>query len=75
MENAWDCCVAGNISEKTWWLQAPALLLLVLPQKSNVLPDLSASEQLLAGELEYSNSNPEILGENGGGEGQECKYG
>ena len=43
MENAWDCCVAENISEKTWWLHAPALLLLVLPQKSNMLPDLSAS--------------------------------
>ena len=45
MENAWDCCVVGNISEITWRLHAPALVLLVLPQKSIILPDLSASVQ------------------------------
>ena len=44
MENAWDCCVVGNISENTWQLDAPALVLVVLPQKSNLLPDLSARE-------------------------------
>ena len=43
MENALDCCVVGNISANSWWLHAPALLLLVLPRKSNMLPDLSAS--------------------------------
>ena len=46
MENALDCCVVGNISVNSWWLHAPALLLLVLPRKSNMLPDLSASELL-----------------------------
>ena len=39
MENAWDCCVMGNISANTWRLHAPALLLLVLLQKWNMLPD------------------------------------
>ena len=43
MEIELDCCVVGNISANSWWLQAPALLLLVLPRKSNMLPDLSAS--------------------------------
>ena len=43
MENALDCCVVGNISANSWWLHAPALLLVVLPRKSNMLPDLSAS--------------------------------
>ena len=41
MENALDCCVVGNISANSWRLHAPALLLLVLPRKSNMLPDLS----------------------------------
>ena len=45
MENALDCCVVGNISEITWRLHAPALVLLVLPQKLIILPDLSASVQ------------------------------
>ena len=44
MENALDCCVVENISANSWRLHAPALLLLVLPRKSNMLPDLSASE-------------------------------
>ena len=44
MENAWERCFAGNISENTWQLDAPALVLVVLPQKSNMLPDLSARE-------------------------------
>ena len=44
IDNALDCCVVENISANSWWLHAPALLLLVLPQKSNMLPDLSASE-------------------------------
>ena len=43
-ENEWDCCVVGNISAIAWRLHAPALLLLVLPRKSNMLSDLSASE-------------------------------
>ena len=43
MENALDCCFVGNISASLWRLHAPALLLQVLPQKSNMLPDLSAS--------------------------------
>ena len=43
MENALDCCVVGNISANSWRLHAPTLLLLVLPRKSNMLPDLSAS--------------------------------
>ena len=33
IENAWDCFVVGNISANTWWLYAPAPVLLVLPQK------------------------------------------
>ena len=48
MENALDCCVVGNISANSWRLNAPALLLLVLPQKSNMLPDLSASVGLFS---------------------------
>ena len=49
MENIWDCCVVGNISENIWQLHAQALVLLVLPQKSNMLPDLSTS----GGNCEY----------------------
>ena len=55
MENAWDCCVVGNISENTWQLHAPALMLLVLPRKSNMLPDLSASVKRLPSVV-YSHS-------------------
>ena len=47
MENALESCVVGNISANSWRLHAPALLLLVLPQKSNMFPDLSASVRLL----------------------------
>ena len=47
IENALDCCVVGNISANSWRLHAPALLLLVLPQKSNMVPDLSASDVYL----------------------------
>ena len=43
MQSELDCCVVGNISANSWRLHAPALLLLVLPQKSNMMPDLSAS--------------------------------
>ena len=43
MENVLDCFVVGNISANSWRLHAPALLLLVLPRKSNMFPDLSAS--------------------------------
>ena len=43
MENALESCVVGNISANSWRLHAPALLLLVLPRKSNMFPDLSAS--------------------------------
>ena len=46
MENALESYVVGNISANSWRLHAPALLLLVLPQKSNMFPDLSASEKL-----------------------------
>ena len=45
MENELDCCVGGNISAKSWGLHAPALWLLLLPRKSNLLPDLSASAE------------------------------
>ena len=38
-----ECCVVGNITANSWRVHAPALLLLVLPRKSNMLPDLSAS--------------------------------
>ena len=44
LKNAWECCVMGNAFTNAWWLHAPVPLLLVLPQKSNVSPDLSASE-------------------------------
>ena len=43
MENELDWCGVENISAYSWRLHAPALLLLVLPRKSNMLPDLSAS--------------------------------
>ena len=43
LENAWDCCVRGNSFTSAWRLQAPVLLLLVLPQKSNMSQDFSAS--------------------------------
>ena len=43
IENELNCCVVGNISANSWRLHTPALLLLVLPRKSNMLPDLSAS--------------------------------
>ena len=43
MENELESCAVGNISANSWRLHAPALLLLVLPQKSNMFPDLSAS--------------------------------
>ena len=45
MENELYCCVVRNISANSWRLHAQALLLLVLPQKSNMLPDLSASDK------------------------------
>ena len=47
MKNELDCCVGGNISANSWRLHAPALLLLVLTRKSNMLPDLSASAQIM----------------------------
>ena len=47
MENALDSCVVGNISANSLRLHAPALLLLVLPRKSNMFPDLSPSGQYL----------------------------
>ena len=43
MENEMNCCVVGNITANSWRLHAPALLLLVLLEKSNMLPYLSAS--------------------------------
>ena len=43
MENELDCCVMGNISANSWRLHAPDLFLLVLPRKSNMFPNLSAS--------------------------------
>ena len=42
--NALDCCGVGNSCTNAWQLQAQVLLLLVLPQKSTLSPDLSASE-------------------------------
>ena len=44
LENVWGCCVMGNSSTNAWRLHAPVLFLLVLPQKSNMSQDLSASE-------------------------------
>ena len=44
LENAWDCCVIGNIFTNAWQLHAPVPLPLVLSQKSNKSQDLSASE-------------------------------
>ena len=34
MENAWDCCVVGDISENTWRLHTQDLVLLVLEKIS-----------------------------------------
>ena len=48
MDNALESFVVGNISVSSWRLHAPALLLLVLPRKSNMFPDLSASEPIPA---------------------------
>ena len=45
-ENVWDCFILGNISAIAWRLHTPALLLLVLPQKFDMLPDLAASVEL-----------------------------
>ena len=39
----WDCCVVEKSCANAWRLHAQALLLLVLPQKSTISPDLSAS--------------------------------
>ena len=47
-ENAWDCFVVGNINAIAWQLHAPALLLLVLLRKLNMLPDLSASAVIVS---------------------------
>ena len=41
LENACDCCVMGNSFTNAWRLHAPVLLLLVLPQKSNMSQDIS----------------------------------
>ena len=43
LENAWDCYVRGNSFTNAWRLHAPVLLLLVLPQNSNMSQDFSAS--------------------------------
>ena len=42
LANAWDCFVKGFSCKNDWWLHTQALLLLVLPHKSAMSPDLSA---------------------------------